>query len=188
MEIKDLKEIGFKTGTLKTITKDDLYIKQKIVYQKLPHYNESYVYACLENLNVFYFGDKNDSEFFTLTVKSIQQIKNLLKALDFEKYDAEKWVLDFIEGAEPKTYPSGDVGWWKGGTWLFTQCFKNGYLWVNYYTIWLVLENEFGLKDDEIRALIKSVMYDYTNNGSLTPVKDVMKKINGCMATQIMVN
>ena len=98
METKDLKEIGFKIGSLKTITKDNLNVKQKIVYQKLPHYKESYVYAFLENLNTFYFGDKNDSVFFTLTVKSIQQIQDLIETVSdaprlemFARREREGW-------------------------------------------------------------------------------------------------
>ena len=174
METKDLKEIGFKIGSLKTITKDNLNVKQKIVYQKLPHYKESYVYAFLENLNTFYFGDKNDSEFFTLTVKSIQQIQDLLKALDFEKYDAEKFVLETIEGVEPKKLSNGDDEWYKewckDGNWLFTQDFKNGVLLVSYSNIRLVLNKEFGLNNNEMKELLTKVLHNYTDNGKLEVV------------------
>ena len=83
---------------------------------------------------------------------------------------AEKWVLETIEGAEPRTYSNGDVYWYKDGTAFLIQDFKYGCLWVSYSYTWSVLEKQFGLKDCEIRELIKNVMYDYTNNGELTPV------------------
>ena len=82
---------------------------------------------------------------------------------------AERWVLDTIEGVEPIKDSYGDVDWNKDGNWLFEQNFKNGFLWVNYPIIWKVLGEEFGLNYNEIIELIKNVMYDYTNNGSLTP-------------------
>ena len=81
----------------------------------------------------------------------------------------EKWLLERIEGCEPETQSNGDVDWYKDGVWLFEQDLKNGRLWVNYSIIWKVLGEEFGLNYSETKELIKNVMYDYTNNGSLTP-------------------
>ena len=82
---------------------------------------------------------------------------------------AERWLLETIEGCEPEKQSNGDVDWYKDGYWLFQQDFKNGWLWVSYSIIWKVLEEEFGLNYSETQELIKNVMYDYTNNGSLTP-------------------
>ena len=81
----------------------------------------------------------------------------------------EKWLLETIEGCEPETCPSGNVDWYKDSWWLFTQDLKNGLLWVSYPKVWIILKYEFGLNYNESQELIKNVMYDYTNNGSLTP-------------------
>ena len=82
---------------------------------------------------------------------------------------AEKWLLETIEGCEPEKQSNGDVYWYKDSNWLFQQDFKNGLLGASFCSIWSVLEEQFGLNDDEIKELINNVMYDYTNNGSLTP-------------------
>ena len=81
----------------------------------------------------------------------------------------EKFVLETIEGCEPETKPNGDVDWWKDGKFLFTQDFKNGYLFVSYKYIWSVLEKEFGLNYNQTQELINNVMCNYTNNGEITP-------------------
>ena len=80
---------------------------------------------------------------------------------------AEKWVLERIEGAKPKTYPSGNVDWYKDDNWLFQQDFKHGLLLVSYNNIESVLEDDFGLNDDEIKDLLTNLLYDYTNKGKL---------------------
>ena len=85
---------------------------------------------------------------------------------------AEKWLLERIDSAEPEIQPSGVVRWYnkdEDEELLFIQDFEKGYLWVSYQHIWKVLYNEFGFNDNEIQELIKNVMYDYTNNGELTP-------------------
>jgi hypothetical protein len=83
---------------------------------------------------------------------------------------AEKFVLNKVNGAKA-CEPDGDgeIHWYKGDTLLFKQDFKYGYLWVNYFSIWAVLENHFSLKNFEIQRLINNVMYKYTNNGELSP-------------------
>ena len=81
---------------------------------------------------------------------------------------AEKWVLEAIDGIEPKIYSNGDVNWYdKNDERLFTQHFKNGYLYVSFDNIWLVLEEDFGLNDNEIEDLLTNLLYDYTDNGKL---------------------
>ena len=89
---------------------------------------------------------------------------------------AERWVLERIDGCVPKTYSNGVVYWYKDGKHLFTQDFKNGYLWVSYKYIWSVLEEEFGLNYNEIQELIKNVMYDYTDKGKLKIKYTYLKK------------
>ena len=86
----------------------------------------------------------------------------------------EKWVLSTIEGVKPETNEYGNVVWRKDGKQLFTQNLKIGCLAVSCYSIWVVLEKEFGLNYNEIQELIKNVMYDYTNNGELTPKYDLL--------------
>ena len=67
-------------------------------------------------------------------------------------------------------HKDGDIGWVdKDGKGLFKQVFSLGTLYVNYYSIWCVLETKYGLNGNEIQKLIKNVMYKYTNNGQLTP-------------------
>ena len=77
---------------------------------------------------------------------------------------AEKWVLEQIECAEPKT-----IGVWcnKNGRSLFTKDFQYGFLWVSYVNISSVLANEFGLNHNEIIELLANILYDYTNKGQL---------------------
>ena len=103
----------------------------------------------------------------TKELNSVEQAIKLLSKKDMSP--AEKWVLEQIEGCKPETNEYGNVDWRKDGRFLFEQNFKNGVLWVNYSIIWKVLEEEFGLNYSETQELIKNVMYDYTNNGSLTP-------------------
>ena len=84
---------------------------------------------------------------------------------------AEKFVLDKINGAKAsEPDEDGDVEWFdKDGKWLFEQDFKNGDIYVCYEYIWSVLVKEYGLNHNEIKRLIKNVMYNHTNNGQLTP-------------------
>lgn len=84
--IEKFKELGFKIGTLQDVTGSGLNTKEKIIYKKIPHYNESFVYAYLNDLDVFFFGDSRDCEFFTISVTSIEQIGDLFKSLDYENY------------------------------------------------------------------------------------------------------
>ena len=79
---------------------------------------------------------------------------------------AEKWVLERIEGVKPETYSSGNVEWFKDGTWLFKEDFKRGYLYVN-YNIALDLNEKFGLSYNEVHQLLTNILYDYTDNGKL---------------------
>jgi hypothetical protein len=44
------------------------------------------VYAYVNDLDTFFFGDSRDSEFFTLSVTSVEQIGDLFKSLDYERY------------------------------------------------------------------------------------------------------
>jgi hypothetical protein len=84
--IKNLKELGFKNGTLQDVTGSSLNTKEKIIYKRIPHYEKSYVYAYLNDLDTFFFGDSRDSEFFTLSVTSVEQINDLFKSLDHKNY------------------------------------------------------------------------------------------------------
>jgi hypothetical protein len=84
--IKNLKELGFKNGTLQDVTGSGLNTKEKIIYKRIPHYEKSYVYAYLNDLDTFFFGDSRDSEFFTLSVTSVEQINDLFKSLDHKNY------------------------------------------------------------------------------------------------------
>ena len=84
--IEQLKELGFKIGSLQDVTGSGLNTKEKIIYKKIPHYEKSFVYAYIDNLDSFYFGDSRDTEFFTLSVNSIEQVRDLFKSLDYEKY------------------------------------------------------------------------------------------------------
>lgn len=77
---------------------------------------------------------------------------------------AEKWVLERIDGAEPKTNKYGNVLWWEDGVWLFTQNFKAGYLDVG-HNVWVVLREEFSLNNNEIHDILANLLYDYTNKG-----------------------
>ena len=103
-------------------------------------------------------------------LKEVETIDKAIKTLSKKDISpAEKWLFGRIDGCVPETRPSGNVEWWKDGRFLFEQNFKNGVLWVNYSIIWKVLEEEFGINYNDSKELIKNVMYDYTNNGSLTP-------------------
>ena len=82
---------------------------------------------------------------------------------------AERFVLETIKGVKPKEPDRyGNVRWYeKDYEWLFTQYFKKGYLWVSGYYIWVVLEKEYGLNDEEIKQLLTKLLHKYTNNGQL---------------------
>lgn len=84
--IEKLKELGFKIGTLKDVTGSSLNTKEKIIYKKIPYYKKSFIYSYLDNLDILSFGDSKDTEFFSITVSSIEQISDLLKSLDYKKY------------------------------------------------------------------------------------------------------
>lgn len=84
--IEELKLLGFKIGALKDVTGSELNTKEKIVYKRIPHYEKSFVYAYINDLDTFFFGDSRDSEFFTLSVTSLEQVGDLFKSLDYEKY------------------------------------------------------------------------------------------------------
>lgn len=94
----------------------------------------------------------------------VQEVFNV-KETDIS--NAEKFVLETIEGCEPETHPNGDVVWRKDGKWLFEQDFENGYLFVSYKYIWSILGKKFGLNDDEILELLTKVLYNYMDNGKL---------------------
>ena len=84
--VEELKKIDFKIGTLQDVTGSGLNTKEKIIYKRIPHYEKSFVYAYVNDLDTFYFGDSRDAEFFTLSVSSIEQIEDLFKSFDYEKY------------------------------------------------------------------------------------------------------
>jgi hypothetical protein len=84
--IENLKVLGFQIGTLQDVTGSGLISKEKIIYKRIPHYNKSFVYAYVNDLDTFFFGDSRDSEFFTLSVTSVEQIGDLFKSLDYERY------------------------------------------------------------------------------------------------------
>jgi hypothetical protein len=84
--IKKLRELGFKIGTLQDVTGSELNTKEIIIYKIIPHYEKSFVYAYIDNLNTFFFGDSRDTEFFTLSVNKIEQVEDLFKSLDYERY------------------------------------------------------------------------------------------------------
>ena len=84
--VEELKKIDFKIGTLQDVTGSGLNTKEKIIYKRIPHYEKSFVYAYVNDLDTFYFGDSRDAEFFTLSVSSIEQIEDLFKSFDYENY------------------------------------------------------------------------------------------------------
>jgi hypothetical protein len=84
--IENLKVLGFQIGTLQDVTGSGLNTKEKIIYKRIPHYEKSFVYAYIDDLDTFFFGDSRDSEFFTLSVASVEQIGDLFKSLDYERY------------------------------------------------------------------------------------------------------
>jgi hypothetical protein len=84
--IENLKVLGFQIGTLQDVTGSGLNTKEKIIYKRIPHYNKSFVYAYVNDLDTFFFGDSRDSEFFTLSVTSVEQIGDLFKSLNYERY------------------------------------------------------------------------------------------------------
>lgn len=98
-----------------------------------------------------------------LYLKQIEKPKDLSQV---EK--AEKWLLERIEWCKSETQPNGNVCWCnKDGRWIFTQDFKNGWLWVFWRTVWNSLEGEFGLSRSEIVELLTKVLHNYTDNGKL---------------------
>jgi hypothetical protein len=83
--IDELKSLGFEIGTLNNITGCELN-KQKLIYIKIPLHNEAFIYSYIHELDnetvPFFFGDSVDAEFFTISVISIEQIKDLLISLN----------------------------------------------------------------------------------------------------------
>ena len=62
-------------------------------------------------------------------------------------------------------------GFYMIGDDIYFQDPKNGYLWVNFYKIWLILSEQYSLKDLQIKGLIKIWMEITYGLGSLTPLE-----------------
>jgi hypothetical protein len=76
--------------------------------------------------------------------------------------------LGTIKGAEPsKPDKDGNIAWYKDSEWLFTQCFKYGYLATHGYKFSEILEEKYGLNDDETEELLTKLLHKYTNNEQL---------------------
>ena len=104
--------------------------------------------------------------------KEIESLKKEIEKLKGYKdiSPAEKWLLELIDGVKPITDSSGNIYWYnEDGNWLFTQDFMANKLWVEYEDVWVILKKYFKLPQKESQELIKSVMYDYTSSGLLTP-------------------
>jgi hypothetical protein len=52
--IKNLKELGFKNGTLQDVTGSGLNTKEKIIYKIIPHYEKSYVLVVEQKIMNYY--------------------------------------------------------------------------------------------------------------------------------------
>lgn len=83
--IEQLKQMGFTIGTLQNVTGSELN-KKKVIYKIIPQYIKSFIYAYVDDLGTFFFGDSRDAEFFTLSVNSIHQVGDLFKSLNCENY------------------------------------------------------------------------------------------------------
>jgi len=77
----------------------------------------------------------------------------------------EEFFLNVIDGMKIKDQSeySDIVFWEKNGKIIFEQDLKNKYLYVNYYIIWSVFENIFGLNSVEIQSFIIDVVKKHLN-------------------------
>lgn len=85
INLENLEKLKFKKGKLKIVSQDDVN-DDKIIFIKIPRYLDAYLYAHQNNLNTFYFGDRNDIEFFTINIRSLKQIEDLLFSLNYTNY------------------------------------------------------------------------------------------------------
>lgn len=95
------------------------------------------------------------------------------KNLGYEKTfnTSEEFFLDVINGIKikPQTKYPKSVFWEKNGKIIFEQDFKNGYLWVECDSIWVIFEKIFSLQDTEIRRFIKNGVKKHLNWKGLKP-------------------
>ena len=83
----------------------------------------------------------------------------------------EEFFLYMIDGMKIKKqtkYPDS-IFWEKNGKIIFEQDLKNNDLWVDYNSIWKILEKIFGFDNTEIDVFIEYWVEEYLDWKGLTP-------------------
>jgi len=93
---------------------------------------------------------------------------------DIAKPDKNKEMSDFlfdmINGTTMKFTGEKEITFYKNDEWVIQQDYKNGRLWIRYYTIWKVFEEKFKLNYDQIRNFIQAWVETNTEWRGLIPV------------------
>ena len=110
--------------------------------------------------------------------------KEVLKYFGYdETFDTpEEFFLNLIHGMKIKkqTKYLHCVYWEKNDKIIFIQDFrKNKILFVEYYSIWSVFKNIFGLNYDETQRFIKDQVKEHLNWKGFTTVEEILSKTLG---------
>lgn len=82
----------------------------------------------------------------------------------------ENFVLSFLTGLEESDMDiRNSIFYYKDNNLLFELGNKNRILYVNYKLIWSILESKYNLTYTEIQTVIKNVVEENVNWGSVTP-------------------
>lgn len=86
------------------------------------------------------------------------------------------WEL--VSGTEIKfdfdSYPNTIFGF-RGDKYVWEFDFKNNYLWLNYSSVWSVLEREYSLNYSNVQSLVKILVEDHFKCREVTPTFDESK-------------
>jgi len=97
------------------------------------------------------------------------EAKELRKIIEQpEKISAEEYLRDILSKCSGKV-TENYITWYIEDQWIFQQDFKTGYLWCYYYKVWLVFEQEYNLKYEQIQELQRNVVGKNLNCKEFTP-------------------
>jgi hypothetical protein len=106
---------------------------------------------------------------FDLPQELVDRIKNEVSSKSVKEKIYEILNENF-NGCETEL-SNGIIYFKKNGSYLFRQDLKNQYFYINYYKIWIVFYDNFGLKYNDVQAITKDWVGDTLNlKGYTTPV------------------
>ena len=117
------------------------------------------------------YNQFNESIKSLLVGPSSNEMTKYWKSLGFDRtFDTPEEFLSYmIDGMVIKIQTPKYISWEKNGKIDFEQDLEHNILWINYKSIWMILEKVFDLESGEIRHLIKNVVGFYINWSGFTP-------------------